>query len=75
MNLNHALATRTDFSIGESMLQVADLIATAKEKGYESVTLMDTMSIHALVDFSNRCIKEGMKPIIGCRIRVVVYPP
>lgn len=74
MNLNHALAARTDFSIGESMLQVDDLIATAKEKGYESVTLMDTMSIHALVDFTNRCLKEGMKPIIGCRIRVVADP-
>lgn len=74
MNLNHAMSARTDFSIGESMLQIGDLIADTKEKGYESVTLMDTMSIHAMVDFSNRCEKAGLKPIIGCRIRVVEDP-
>lgn len=74
MNLNHLLGSRSDFSISESMLQIDHLIADAKEKGYESVTLMDTMSIHGLVDFSNKCKKAGLKPIIGCRIRVVEDP-
>lgn len=74
MSLKNLMSARTDFSIGESMLQVEHLIADAKEKGYESVTLMDTMSIHALVDFTNRCIKAELKPIIGCRIRVVQDP-
>ena len=74
MNLNHLLGSRSDFSLGESMLQIEHLIADAKEKGYESVTLMDTMNINGLVDFSNRCKKAGLKPIIGCRIRVVADP-
>ena len=74
MNLNHMLAARSDFSISESMLQIDHLIADAKDKGYESVTLMDTMSIHGLVDFSNKCKKAGLKPVIGCRIRVVEDP-
>jgi uracil-DNA glycosylase family 4 len=74
MNLNHLLGSRSDFSIGESMLQVDHLIDAAKEKGYESVTLMDTMSLHAMVDFSNRCKKASIKPVIGCRIRVVEDP-
>jgi len=74
MNLNHLLGSRSDFSIGESMLQIDHLIADAKDKGYESVTLMDTMSIHGLVDFSNKCKKAGLKPVIGCRIRVVEDP-
>ena len=74
MNLSHLLGSRSDFSIGESMLQIDHLIADAKDKGYESVTLMDTMSIHGLVDFSNKCKKAGLKPIIGCRVRVVDDP-
>jgi DNA polymerase-3 subunit alpha len=74
MNISHLLSSRSDFSIGESMLQIDHLIADAKEKGYESVTLMDTMSIHGLVDFSNKCKKAGLKPIIGCRLRVVEDP-
>jgi len=74
MNLNHLLGSRSDFSIGESMLQIDHLIADAKALGYESVTLMDTMSIHGLVDFTNKCKKAGLKPIIGCRIRVVEDP-
>ena len=74
MNLNHMLGSRSDFSLGESMLQIEHLVADAKEKGYESVTLMDTMSLNGLVDFSNRCKKAGLKPVIGCRIRVVQDP-
>lgn len=74
MNLNHMLAARSDFSISESMLQIEHLVADAKEKGYESVTLMDTMSLHGMVDFINRAKKAGIKPIIGCRIRVVDDP-
>ena len=74
MNLNHMLAARSDFSLGESMLQIEHLVADAKERGYESVTLMDTMSINGLVDFTNRCKKAGLKPVIGCRIRVVDDP-
>lgn len=56
------------------MLQVDHLVDTAKDKGYESVCLMDTMSLHAMVDFTNRCKKAGIKPVIGCRIRVVADP-
>jgi len=74
MYLNHALSARSDFSIGESMLQIEHLVSEAKEKGYESVALVDTMSLHGMVDFTNRCKKAGIKPIIGCRLRVYQDP-
>ncbi len=74
MNLNHMMAARSDFSIGDSMLQVEHLVADAKEKGYETITLMDTMSLHGMVDFTNRCKKAGIKPVIGCRLRVYEDP-
>jgi len=74
MNLKHLIGVKSDFSLTESMLQIEHLVADAKAKGYESITLTDTMSVHALVDFSNRCKKAGIKPVIGCRIRVVEDP-
>jgi DNA polymerase-3 subunit alpha len=74
MSFNHALATRSDFSIGESMLSPSNIVDIGKGIGYETVTLMDTMSIHGMVDFSNKAVKSGIKPIIGCRIAVVYDP-
>jgi DNA polymerase-3 subunit alpha len=74
MDINHALSVRSDFSIGNSLLQVDHIIEEATKHGYKSVALVDDMSIHNLVDFSNKAKKAGIKPIIGCRIRVVDDP-
>lgn len=74
MSLKHAMSVRSDFSIGESMLQVSHIIEKAVELGYESVALVDTMSLHAMVEFTNAAKKKGIKPIIGCRLRVYDDP-
>lgn len=74
MNIAHHLNCRSDFSVGESMLQVGKLVDAAKTAGYESVALVDTMSIHAIVDFTAKCLKAEIRPIIGATIRVVADP-
>lgn len=74
MNLNHALSVKSDFSIGQSLLQVDHIIDEAVRHGYQSVALCDTMSLHNMVDFANRAKKAGLKPIIGCQLRVVDDP-
>lgn len=74
MKLNHLLSVRTDFSIGESTLQVKGLAAKIKAAGYETVTIMDMMSVHAMPEFSESAVTEGLKTIIGCRLRVVLDP-
>lgn len=74
MSMNHALSVRSDFSIGQSLLQVDHIIQEAIKHGYESVALVDDMSLSNIVDFSNRARKAGLKPIIGCRLRVVDDP-
>lgn len=74
MNINHHLGARSDFSVGESLLQVDKLVKAAKAAGYESVALVDTMSIHAVVDFTAKCKKAEIRPIIGCTLRVVEDP-
>lgn len=74
MSIKNLLSIKTDHSIGESILQIPTIIAKAKELGYESLCIVDTMSISALVEFSNKCKKEGIKPIIGCTLRVFDNP-
>ena len=61
MNISHALSVRSDFSIGASLLQIDQIIEQAKELKYESVALVDTMSVHQVVDFSNKAKKAGLK--------------
>jgi DNA polymerase-3 subunit alpha len=74
MNIKHLLAARSDFSMGESTLQVGKLVDKAKELGYESVALVDNMTISNMVAFSDKAKKAGIKPIIGCTVRVVDDP-
>lgn len=69
-----ALACRSDFSVGESILDVDRLIEIAKEKGQSAVALTDTMSVTAMIDFSTKAKKAGLKPIIGARLRISEDP-
>jgi DNA polymerase III subunit alpha len=68
------LAARSNFSLGESILTVERLVDQAKEVGATTVALTDTMTVTGLVDFSKRAKKAGIKPIIGCRLRLVDDP-
>jgi DNA polymerase-3 subunit alpha len=70
----HLLSAKTDFSIGESLIQVKRLAERAEELGYESVAIADTMTISSMVDFSNKLNEKGIKPIIGVTLRVVDDP-
>lgn len=74
MNLAHALNVRSDFSLGKSLLQVDHIIEQAKLHGYDSVALVDDMSLHNMVDFCARADKAGIKPIIGVTLRVMDDP-
>jgi DNA polymerase-3 subunit alpha len=74
MNVNHALGVRSHFSIGESMMSPKQIIANAKKYKLESVALVDTMTISSMVSFTKEAKAEGIKPIIGCRLRVVDDP-
>lgn len=71
MNYHSILAAQSDFSIGESILTVEKLVKDAVRQNAEAVALTDTMSVTGMIDFTNRCQKAKIKPIIGCRLRLV----
>lgn len=71
MTFNSILAAQTDFSIGESVLTVGKLVKDAESAGAKAVAITDTMSVTAMIDFTSRCKKAGIKPVIGVRLRLV----
>ena len=74
MNLNSALSVQSDFSIGKSLLQIEHIIEKAQELGYETVAVVDEMSLNIVVDFMGKAKKAGIKPIIGVKLRVYDDP-
>jgi DNA polymerase-3 subunit alpha len=58
-------------SLGESILSPTQIVAAAKDMGVESVAICDTMTVSAMIEFTKKATKEGVKPIIGVRLRVV----
>jgi DNA polymerase-3 subunit alpha len=74
MNIAHALSARSDFSIGESTLQIDRLVKRAKELNYQSVAVVDIMNISGMVTLSDKCRDAGIKPIVGCTVRVYDDP-
>ena len=72
--INSTLAVRSDFSLGESMMNVESIIDMAKEKNIATVALADTMSISSLVDISKKAQKENIDVIVGVRLTVVEDP-
>lgn len=68
--LGHALAVRSGFSIGEASHSVGTVIDRAAELGYRTVALVDTMTVSGLPDLFSAAKTKGIKPIIGCTLRV-----
>jgi len=73
-DIQHALSVRSDFSLGESTLKIKDIVSRAVELGYKSVALVDTMTVSSMITMSKEASKQGIKPIVGCRLRVVDEP-
>lgn len=65
------LAARTNFSIGESILTVERMIEEVGKTDAKAIAITDTMSVTAMIDFTQRAKKADLKPIIGCRLRLV----
>lgn len=74
MKKHYIFGARTDFSLGESTLQVKRLVKVAKELGADSVALTDTMNVSGLVEFCNEATNAGIKPLLGCTLRVYQDP-
>lgn len=68
------LAARSEFSLGEAILDTKYIVEQAKAVGATAAALTDTMTVSSMVNFTNDAVKAEIKPIIGVRVRVTDDP-
>lgn len=64
------LQVKSSFSLLQSPIKIADLVSTAKERGYLAIALTDTDVLYGAVDFYNAAKRAGIKPLIGLQLKV-----
>ncbi|KRK73268.1 DNA polymerase III subunit alpha [Lacticaseibacillus nasuensis] len=64
------LQVQSAFSLLQSPLTVAQIVAAAKDRGYTAIALTDTNVMYGSVDFYRQAQAAGIKPLIGLQLAV-----
>ncbi len=64
------LHLHTEYSLLDGACRIDTLPKRVKELGMNSVAITDHGVMFGCVDFYRACVKEGIKPIIGCEVYV-----
>lgn len=65
-----ALQNISTFTLLESPVKIRDLLTTAKQEGYEAVSLTDVNVTYGLVNFYEIAQEIGIKPLLGMQLRL-----
>lgn len=69
MSFTH-LHVHTEYSLLDGSAKIKDLVARAKELGYDSLAITDHGVMYGVIDFYEACKAAGIKPVIGCEVYV-----
>ena len=69
MSFTH-LHVHTQYSLLDGSGKPDEMAAQAKALGMSALAITDHGVMYGVIDFYRACIKEGIKPIIGCEIYV-----
>ena len=69
MSFTH-LHLHTEYSLLDGACRIKPLVQRAKELGQSALAVTDHGVMYGVIDFYRACIKEGVKPIIGCEVYV-----
>ena len=64
------LRLHSEYSITNSTLRVKDAVKLAKANQMVALSLTDVQNMFGLVKFYKNCRSNGVKPIIGCELRI-----
>ena len=64
------LHVHSEYSLLDGMCRIKDLPKRAKELGMKAIAITDHGVMFGAVNFYKECVKEGIKPIIGCEVYV-----
>ncbi|MEG2001750.1 MAG: DNA polymerase III subunit alpha [Clostridia bacterium] len=69
-NFTH-LHVHTEYSLLDGAARIDKLVDKCKKLGQTAVAITDHGVMYGVVQFYQKCKKEGIKPIIGCEVYVV----
>ena len=64
------LHLHSEYSLLDGACRVRDIPKAAKTAGQSAVAITDHGVMYGVVEFYKACVKEGIKPIIGCEVYV-----
>lgn len=64
------LHVHTEYSLLDGKSKIKELVARAKELGFESLAITDHGVMYGCLSFYKECKAQGIKPIIGCEVYV-----
>ena len=59
------LHVHSHYSLLDGLSKIDELVAAAKKMGMNSIALTDHGVMYGIIDFYNKCLEAGIKPIIG----------
>ncbi len=68
-NFTH-LHVHTQYSILDGAASIQGLIAKVKESGMNAIAITDHGNMYGVLDFYNTCVKNDIKPILGCEVYI-----
>ncbi len=67
------LHTHSHYSLLDGLPKIDDLVQAAKEQGATALALTDHGSMYGIIEFYQKCLAAGIKPIIGVETYVAPY--
>lgn len=64
------LHVHTEYSLLDGKSRIKELVAHAKEMGFQSLAITDHGVMYGVISFYKACKEAGIKPIIGCEVYV-----
>ncbi|MCQ6266560.1 DNA polymerase III subunit alpha [Fictibacillus sp. WQ 8-8] len=68
------LHIHTEYSLLESSCRLKPLIHRAKELGFRALAITDKLNMYGVIPFYRECMKQGIKPIIGLEVNLLLSP-
>lgn len=64
------LHSHTEYSLFDGISRIGELVSHVKEMGQTALAITDHGVMYGAIYLYKKCIKQGIKPIIGCEIYV-----
>lgn len=64
------LHVHTEYSLLDGLTKIKKLISKVKDLGMTAIAITDHGNMYGVIEFYKACLKENIKPIIGCELYV-----